>query len=78
MDNIKYKKYTKNELLKILKDDGILFAKTSLGDHYIIKKNDLADFIVLEAQRTGHAAEMYFFMPGISDANPTRKPIVKF
>ena len=68
MDTIKYKKYTKNELLKILKNDGILFVKTSLDDRYIIKKNDLADFIILEAQRTGHAAEMYFFMPGISDA----------
>lgn len=68
MDNIKYKKYTKNELLKILKNDGILFVKTSLDDRYIIKKNDLADFIILEAQRTGHAAEMFFFMPGISGA----------
>lgn len=68
MDNIKYKKYTKNELLKILKDDGILFVKTSLGDRYIIKKNDLADFIILEAQRTGHIAEISFFMPGIAGA----------
>lgn len=68
MDNIKYKKYAKNELLKILKDDGILFVKTSLGDRYIIKKNDLADFIILEAQRTGHTAEMSFFMPGIAGA----------
>lgn len=68
MDNIKYKKYTKNELLKILKDDGILFVKTSLEDRYIIKKNDLADFIILEAQRTGHTAEMSFFMPGIGGA----------
>lgn len=68
MDNIKYKKYTKNELLKILKNDGILFVKTSLGDRYIIKKNDLADFIILEAQRTGHTAEMLFFMPGIAGA----------
>ncbi len=68
MDNIKYKKYTKNELLKILKDDGILFVKTNLGDRYIIKKNDLADFIILEAQRTGHTAEMSFFMPGIAGA----------
>lgn len=68
MDNKKYKKYTKNELLKILKNDGILFVKTSLNDRYIIKKNDLADFIILKAQRTGHAAKMYFFMPGIYGA----------
>ena len=66
MDTIKYKKYTKNELLKILKEDGILFVETNLGDKYIIKKDDLADFIILEAQRTGYAVEMSFFMPGIS------------
>lgn len=66
MDTIKYKKYTKNELLKILKEDGILFVETNLGDKYIIKKDDLADFIILEAQRTGHAVEISFFMPGIS------------
>lgn len=65
MNTIKYKKYTKNELLKILKEDGILFVETNLGDKYIIKKDDLADFIILEAQRTGHTVEMNFFMPGI-------------
>ncbi len=68
MDTIKYKKYTKNELLKILKEDGILFVRTNLGDKYIIRKNDLADFIILEAQRTGHVAEISFFMPGINGA----------
>ena len=61
-----YRKYTKNELLEILKKDGILFVKTNLGNKCIIKKHDLADFIILEAQRTGHAVEMSFFMPGIS------------
>lgn len=66
MDTIKYKKYTKNELLKILKEDGILFVRTNLGYKYIIRKNDLADFIILEAQRTGHVAEISFFMPGIN------------
>ncbi len=66
MDTIKYAKYTKNELQKILKEDGILFVKTNIGDKYIIKKDDLADFIILEAQRTGHIAEMSFFMPGIN------------
>ena len=68
MDTIKYEKYTKNELLKTLKKDGILFAKTNLGNKCIIKKGDLADFIILEAERTGHAVEMTFFMPGISGA----------
>lgn len=68
MDTIKYEKYTKNELLKILKKDGILFVRTNLGDKYIIKKNDLPDFIILEAQRTGHTAKISFFMPGIAGA----------
>lgn len=63
---MEYKKYTKSELLKILKEDGILFADTNLGDKYIIKKNDIADFIMLESERTGHTAEMKFFMPGIA------------
>ena len=61
-----YRKYTKNELLEILKKDGILFVKTNLGNKCIIKKGDLADFIILETERTGHAVEMSFFMPGIS------------
>lgn len=61
-----YGKYTKNELLEILKKDGILFVETNLGNKYIIKKGDLADFIILEAQRTGHVVEISFFMPGIS------------
>lgn len=68
MNTIKYEKYTKNELLEILKKDGILFVKTNLGDKYIINKNDLSDFIILEAQRTGHTAEISFFMPGITGA----------
>ncbi len=70
MDNKSYKKYSKKEFLKILENDGILFVKTNLGDKYIIKKNDIADFIMLESKRTGHKAEMYFFMPGIA------KPVI--
>lgn len=61
-----YRKYTKNELLEILKKDGILFVKTNLGNKCIIKKGDLADFIILETERKGHAVEISFFMPGIS------------
>lgn len=66
MDNINYKKYSKNEFLKVLKEDGILFVNTSLGDKCIIKKSDIADFIMLESERTGHTSDMSFFMPGIS------------
>ncbi len=63
---MEYKKYTKSEFLKILKEDGILFVNTNLGNKYIIKKDDIADFIVLEANRTGHTVEITCFMPGIS------------
>lgn len=61
-----YKKYSKKEFLKILKKDGILFVKTNLGNKYIIKKSDIADFIMLESERTGHTSDMSFFMPGIN------------
>lgn len=67
MKTIKYKEYTKREMLEIIKKEGFLFVETSLGDNYIIKKVDLADFIILEAQRTGHIAEMKFYIPGIDE-----------
>ena len=66
MENINYKKYSKKEFLKILDEDGILFVETSLGNRCIIKKSDIADFILLESDKTGHTADMSFFMPGIS------------
>ena len=66
MDNVNYKKYSKKEFLKILNEDGILFVETSLGNKCIIKKSDIADFIMLESTKTGHTADMSFFMPGIS------------
>lgn len=66
MENINYNKYSKKEFLKILDEDGILFVETSLGNRCIIKKSDIADFIMLESTKTGHTADMSFFMPGIS------------
>ena len=66
MENINYNKYRKKEFLKILDEDGILFVETSLGNRCIIKKSDIADFIMLESTKTGHTADMSFFMPGIS------------
>ena len=66
MENINYKKYSKKEFLKILDEDGILFVETSLDNRCIIKKSDIADFIMLESDKTGHTADMSFFMPGIS------------
>lgn len=68
MDKNKYKEYTKEEFLKILREDGILFVKTNLGNRCIIKKNDIADFIILETLNTNSKAEMTFFMPGIGGA----------
>ena len=44
----------------------LLFVETSLGNRCIIKKSDIADFIMLESTKTGHTADMSFFMPGIS------------
>ena len=66
MENTNYNKYSKKEFLKILDEDGILFVETSLGNRCIIKKSDIADFIMLESTKTGHTADMSFFMPGIS------------
>lgn len=89
MKNITYKKYNKKEMIDIIKNYGIVFVDTNLGDHYIIKKADLAYFIMLEAERTGHVAEMECSMPVIGDvistfgcflnkANPIlRKEIIK-
>lgn len=65
MKDIEYKKYTKKQMLKIIKKDAFLFVETNLGDNYIIKKQDLADFIILEALRTGHIAQLQVYMPGI-------------
>ena len=60
---MEYKKYKKDELLKIIKTEGILLVHTSLGDHYIIRKKDLADFIMLESERTDYSADMKIFLP---------------
>lgn len=68
MKNIKYKKYSKWKMINIIKKMPILFVETSLNDAYVIRQKDVADFIILEAERTGHHIEMEFYMPGIDDA----------
>lgn len=45
----------------------LLFVETSFNDAYVIRKKDVADFIVLEAERTGHNIEMEFYMLGIDE-----------
>ena len=58
-----YEKYKKDEMLKIIETEGILLVSTNLGNHFIIRKRDLADFIILESERTGYSADMKFFLP---------------
>lgn len=67
MEEIEYKTYNKIQMLKIIRKEGFLFVETNLGDNYIIRLKDLTDFIILEAQRTGHQAEMSFYMPGVDE-----------
>lgn len=67
MKKITYKKYSKLRMLQIIKRAPFVFVETSYGNTYIIKKKDLADFIVLETRRTNHKIEMYVFVPGIDN-----------
>lgn len=67
MRKIKYKEYTKRRMINIIKKMPILFVETSFNDAYVIRKKDLADFIVLESERTGHHIEMEYYMPGIDE-----------
>ena len=67
MEKFNYKMYPKSQMLNIIKNDAFLFIDTNLGEHYIIKKQDLADFIILETLRTKHFAEIQVYMPGIEE-----------
>lgn len=62
-----YKEYSKWKMLNIIRKMPILFVETSLNDAYVIRKKDIADFIILESERTGHHIEMEFYMPGIDE-----------
>ena len=64
---MQYRKYSKKEMLKIINEVGIVFVETAQNDAYVISKNDIADFIMIESIRTLHTAEMSFFMPGIDE-----------
>lgn len=63
MDNIEYKKYTKEEMIDIAKHKGFYFAETSNNDYFEIAKDDLADFIILEAERCGHSVDIAVYTP---------------
>ncbi len=67
MKEFNYKKYSKWKMLNIIKKMPILFVETSFNDAYVIRKKDVADFIILEAERTGHHIDMKFYMPGIDE-----------
>ena len=63
MNNIEYKKYTKEEMVDIAKNKGFYFVETSRDDYFEIAKDDLADFILLEADRCGHDVEITVYTP---------------
>ena len=59
-----YKKYTKKEMRKIIKNKGYLIVETSNGDFFRISKEDVTDFIMLESERCGYSVDMAFYIPG--------------
>ena len=61
-----YKKYTKKEMRKIIKNKGFLVIETSNEDTFAISKEDLPDFIMLESERCGHSVDMYVYVPGFN------------
>lgn len=63
MDNINYKKYTKEEMIDIAKNKGFYFLETSNDDYFEIAKDDLVDFIILETERCGHDVDMAVYTP---------------
>ena len=71
MQDIKYKKYNKDQMLKIIENEPFVFVETDLGDNYIIRKRDISDFIILENMRTGHKASMKMWFPGFETPSLT-------
>lgn len=67
MSDIEYRKYSKRRMLEILHKEGLAFVKTSLGDKYIIRKADIADFIIIESRATNNKEKMEFSFPQIDN-----------
>lgn len=63
MKNKNYKQYTKKEMIKIIQENKTVYVETSKGNHYIINRKDIADFIVLEAEKAGHRIEIQVYLP---------------
>lgn len=65
-----YQLYTREEMSKIAKEEGFLFVETSNGDNYEIRKQDVADFIMLEADRCGHIVDINMYVPNPNIEEP--------
>ena len=65
MTKIKYKKYSKNKMLRIIQTEGFIFVETNRDDYFIIRIQDIPDFIMLESIRTGYSANISMYIPGI-------------
>lgn len=63
MKNKNYKQYNKKEMIKIIQENKTVYVETSKGNHYIINRKDIADFIILEAEKAGHRIEIYVYLP---------------
>ena len=72
-----YELYTREEMSEIANKEGFLFVETSNGDNYEIRKSDVADFIVLEAERCGHAVDIKMYVPKGGSFSIGRSPVVK-
>ena len=62
--------YTREEMIDIAKNEGFLFVETSNDDYYEIRKNDVADFIMLESERCGHAVDIKMYVPSVDIDTP--------
>lgn len=58
-----YELYTREEMSEIAKKEGFLFVITSNNYKYEIRKSDVADFIVLEAERCYQDVDIEMYVP---------------
>ena len=70
MKRKKYELYPRDEMSEIANKEGFLFVETSNGDNYEIRKSDVADFIVLEAERCGHEVDIKMYVPNYEIEEP--------
>lgn len=63
MLNNNYERYTRDEMSNIGKNKGFYFIENSYGEYFEIAKDDLVDFIILEANRCNQKVNMQVFIP---------------